>query len=209
MTTELFTLATRTAPGLARLQASLTKFSVPVTILGQNELGFRGFAWKWKSFIRAAKASSADTVIYCDGYDTICLDSLSSMATKFAGLAHPIIFSYEPRDQPEYWLGLCAGLVMANREAIVTVFDRIDLEEMMQDNFIDQEILQTMYARDSNVFTVDRQGVLFHTLGRLSPELAVSNNRLINPATGQAPSFVHAPYGWDLSKVEQWVNAQN
>jgi hypothetical protein len=45
----------------------------------------------------------------------------------------------------------------------------------------------------------------FHTLGPHSQELVASNNRLPNPTTGKAPSFVHGPQSRDLSKVEQWI----
>ena len=54
-------------------------------------------------------------------------------------------------------------------------------------------------------FKVDTEGVLFHTLGPRAPELVVKNNQLENPASGKAPSFVHGPNNWDLSKVEQWI----
>lgn len=59
-----------------------------------------------------------------------------------------------------------------------------------------------------NAFKVDTQGVLFHTIGPRSPELVVQNTRLVNPATDNAPSFVHGPNHGDLSNVEQWL-AQN
>jgi hypothetical protein len=62
-----------------------------------------------------------------------------------------------------------------------------------------------MYSWEPNVFKLDREGVLFHTLGPRSPELVASNGQLVNPTTGKSPSFVHAPNGWDLSKVEQWL----
>lgn len=87
-------MATRPTPGLLRLKKSFSKFSVPVTILGQNEPEYWGPGWKWKTFVRAAKASRADLVVFCDAYDSICLESLDSMLSKFATLSAPIIFSY-------------------------------------------------------------------------------------------------------------------
>jgi len=42
---------------------------------------------------------------------------------------------------------------------------------------------------------LDKQSAVFHTLGPRSPELVAHNNRLVNPATGLAPSFVRAPAG--------------
>ncbi|SRR6266487_3931183 len=209
MAIELFTVATAQTPGLARLQASLSKFGVPITILSENEPQFWGLCWKWKTFIRACKASSADVVIFCDGYDSLCLESLAGMAPKFASLGHPIVFSYEPQAQPEFWLELNTGLMMADRNALLAVFNDKTLEEFFPDHFNDQYQIQSMYSWEPTAFLVDRQGVLFHTLGPRSQELVVKNNRLENPNTGKSPSFVHGPNNWDLSKVEQWVNAQN
>src|ERR1044072_3922573 len=122
MATELFTVATKPDPGLTRLQASLTKFSVPLTVLGQNEAEYWGHCWRWKTVIRAARESSADIVMHCDGYDVMCLDSLSSVESKFASLNHPIVFGYEPQVQPEFWLGLQTGIMIAERDALIEVF---------------------------------------------------------------------------------------
>jgi hypothetical protein len=208
MGAEFFTVATQSTPGMARLQTSLSKFGVPITILGQNEPQFWGLGWKWKTFVRATRASSADTVVFCDGYDTVCLDSLSNITAKFATLSHPIVFSYEPHVQPEPWLSLNSGLMMAERDALIEVFDEGTLETLIPDHFNDQYQIQTLYSWKRNAFKVDTQGVLFHTIGPRSTALVVQNNRLVNPATGNAPSFVHAPNHGDLSNIEQWL-AQN
>ncbi len=209
MSTELFTVATQPTPGLVRLQASLSKSGTPITILGQTETQFWGFGWKWKSFVRATKASSADTVAFCDGYDTICLDSLQSMSAKFASLAHPIVFSYESQSQPEPWLALNSGLVMADRKALLEEFNDDTLESLFPDHFNDMYQIQSLFSWKPNTFKVDTQGVLFHTVSPRSPELAVKNNLLENPTTGKSPAFVHAPQNGDLSKVEQWLATQN
>ncbi len=209
MSTELFTVATKPTQGLARLQASLTKFGVPVTVLGQSEPQFLGLGWKWKAFVRGAKASSADTVAFCDGYDTICVDSLQDMTAKFASLAHPIVFSYEPHGQPEPWLSLNPGLMMADRNALLEEFNDELLEELIPDHFNDMYQIQSLYSWKPDTFKVDRDGVLFHTIGPRSPELVVKNNRLENLDTGKSPAFVHGPGNWDLSKVEQWLAASN
>jgi len=209
MSVELFTVATAQTPGLARLQASLSKLAVPITILGESEPQFWGLGWKWKTFIRACKTSAADTVVFCDGYDSLCLDSLTTMQTKFASLAHPIVFSYEPQAQPEPWLALNPGLMMADRNALLSVFDDGTLEALFPDHFNDMFQIQSLYSWKPDAFKVDTQGVLFHTVGPRSPELVIRNNRLENPDTGKSPSFVHGPNNGDLSKVEQWVNAQN
>jgi hypothetical protein len=67
---------------------------------------------------------------------------------------------------------------------------------------------ESLYGWKPNAFKVDTQGVLFHTLGPRSQALVVQNNGLVNPATGNAPCFVHAPNKGDLPNVEQWL-AQN
>ncbi len=208
MSAELFTVATQATSGLARLQSSLSKFAVPITILGQGEREYLGHGWRWKMFVRAAKASTADIVIHCDAYDSICLDSLSNLLAKFASLAHPLVFSHEPQSQPEPWLALNPGLMMADRHTLLTVFDNGTLEALFPDHFNDLYQIQSLYSWKPDAFKVDTQGVLFHTLGPRSPELVVQSNRLVNPMTGNAPCFVHAPNRGDLSSVEQWL-AQN
>lgn len=209
MSTELFTVVTRATPGLARLRASLDKFGLPITVLGTGEAEYWGHGWKWKTFIRAARASTADLVVHCDAYDSLCLTPLSELQAKFASLSHPIVFSYEPQAQPEFWLGLNSGLMMAERAALLKVFHERCLEEFFPDHFNDQYQIQAMYSWQPEAFKLDRDGILFHTLGPRSTNLTVRNNRLFNAATGAAPSFVHAPSGWDLSDVEQALATVN
>ena len=208
MSAELFTVATQSTPGLTRLQLSLSKFAVPITVLGQGEREYWGHGWRWKTFIRAAKTSTADIVIHCDAYDSLCLSSLADLTAKFASLSHPIVFSHEPQSQPEPWLALNPGLMMANRQALLAEFNDETLEALFPDHFNDLYQIQSLYGWKPNAFKVDTQGVLFHTLGPRSTALVVQNNRLVNPATGQSPAFVHGPNRWDLSSVEQWL-AQN
>ena len=207
MTAELFTVATKVTSGLERLQMSLAKFEVPMTILGQGEAEFWGYGWRWKTFIRALNDSASDTVVHCDAYDTMCLEPLDSLLAKFATFSHPIVFGYEAQDQPEFWLGLNPGLMMADRKALLDVFDDKTLEELFPNHFNDMYQLQSLYSWYPSTFTLDRQGTMFHTLSPRSPELVVQDNKLINPATGLAPSFIHAPYGRDLAKVEQFITA--
>jgi hypothetical protein len=209
MTAELFAVATKESPGLDRLNWSLSKFEVPITRLGQNEAEYWGHGWRWKTFIRAARGSSADIVIHCDAYDCICLSSMPDILGKFASLAHPIVFSYEHQEQPEFWLGLNSGLVIANREALVTAFDDQDLNAAFPNHLTNQYPLQRIFLRNPHLFKLDRDGILFHTLGLGSPELTVQDNRLINAFTGHSPSFVHGPRRGDLSSVEQWLASQN
>jgi len=208
MSAELFTVATQATPGLTRLHSSLSKFGASITLLGQGEREYWGHGWRWKTLIRAVKTSSADTVVFCDGYDSVCLESLANLLTKFASLSHPIVFSYEPHNQPEPWLALNPGLMVANRQALLTEFNDETLEALLPDHFNDMYQIQSLYSWRPGAFKVDTQGVLFHTLGPRSTELVVQNNRLVNPTTGNAPSFVHAPNRGDLSNVEQWL-AQN
>lgn len=207
MSVELFTVATRPTPGLARLQASLGKFGFPITILGQGEREYWGHGWRWKMFARAAKASTADIVMHCDGYDSICLSSVANLVTKFSSIGHPMVFSYEPQVQPEPWLALNPGLMIAERTAFAAVFDEGTLEALFPDHFNDLYQIQSLFAWKPQAFKVDTEGVLFHTLGPRAPELVAKNSRLENPNTGRAPSFVHGPNNWDLSKMEQWISA--
>lgn len=209
MTAGLFTVATQTTPGLQRLQRSLSKFGVPITVLGQTEPEFWGSGWRWRTFIRAAKASPADVVIHCDGYDSMCLEPLNGLLTKFVTLSHPIVFSYEPQDQPEFWLGLQPGLMIADRKELLAAFDDPTLEALFPDHFNDMYQLQSLYSWKPAAFLLDKQSAVFHTLGPRSEDLVVQNDRLVNPATGLAPSFVHAPAGWDLSKIEERLAAVN
>ena len=209
MTAELFTVATKATPGLERLQTSLAKFGVAITILGQNEPDYWGHGWKWKTFVRATKASTADVAIHCDAYDSVCLGPLADLVTKFTSLAHPLVFSYEPQAQPEFWLALNSGLLMADRTTLLNVFTDQTLDEFFPDHFNDQYQLQSMYSWNPAAFKLDQQGVLFHTLGPLSVDLVAKDKRLVNPVTGLAHSFVHAPNTWNMAIVDQWLASLN
>lgn len=209
MRIDAFTIATSPTAGLSRLTGSLAKVGFPVTLLGENEPTFRGYGWKWKTFVHAARRSVADTVMYFDGYDSVCMGPEAELPDKITELRHPIVFGNAPHVQPEWWLSLDAGLVVANREALVTVFHEKLLEEMFQDHVNDQEQLQSLFCWDRSVFALDLMGLVFHTICPRSPELVPRNNRLVNPETGRAPTFVHAPRNGDLSKVEQWLAASN
>lgn len=208
MSLEIFTVATKPTPDLLRFKASLAKFSLTVTVLGEGEAEYWGHGWRWKTFIRAVKASNANTVLHCDGYDSLCLSASSEVLTKFASLSRPIVFSYDPKSQSEPWLALQPGLMMADRVELLKVFDDETLEGLFPDHFNDMYQIQSLYSWKPDAFKLDAQGVLFHTIGPRSPELVTRNNRLVNPDTSQSPAFVHAPHRGDLSKVEQWLTAR-
>jgi hypothetical protein len=99
--------------------------------------------------------------------------------------------------------------MMADRVELLKVFDDGTLEALFPNHFNDLYQIQSLYAWKPAAFKVDTQEILFHTVSARSPELTVQNNRLVNPDTGKSPSFVHAPNHGDLSKVEQWLAAQN
>ena len=205
MEAEVFTIATRSTPGFVRLLRSVAKFGVHLTILARNEARYFGGAWRWKQFIQGVKASRARIVIHCDAYDTVCLEPLGCLLEKFAGSSHAILFSYEDKEQPQFWLGLQPGLMMANREALLAAFTDQILNEFFPDHFSDQQQIQTLYSWKPDSFILDKEGAIFYTLGRRSPELVVNRQRLVHPVTGLSPSFVHGPHRWDMSKIEQWI----
>lgn len=209
MAAELFTIATQPKPGLERLRKSLSLFGVPITTLGKDEPGYWGHCWRWKTFIRAVKASRADTVIHCDGYDTVCLGPLTDLLTKFASLGHPIVFSSELQEHSEFGPALQPGLMIAEREALARVFDDQLLHDFFPDHFNDQCQLQAIHSWHPGWFKLDTESHLFYTLNRYSLNLLERDGRLLNPHTGIAPSFVHAPNNWDLANVEQWLAKAN
>jgi hypothetical protein len=96
-------------------------------------------------------------------------------------------------------------LKIANRKALLSLFDDAPLEALFPDHFNDFYQIQSMYSWNRAAFAVDLEGVMFYTLGPHATALRVQNNRLVNPDSGIAPSFVHAPNNWDLSSVEQWL----
>ena len=69
--------------------------------------------------------------------------------------------------------------------------------------------IQSLYSWKPAAFLLDKQSAVFHTLGPRSADLVVQDNRLVNPAIGLAPCFVHVLSGWDLSKIEQWLEGVN
>ena len=65
-----------------------------MTVLGANESRFQGYAWKWTSFVRGARQRTADTVVFRDGYDSVCLGPMAEIPAKFEELGHPIALSF-------------------------------------------------------------------------------------------------------------------
>src|SRR5205085_1106589 len=105
--------------------------------------------------------SSAETVMHCDGYDSVCLQPFSALLEKFAAMSQPIVFAYELQSQPEYWLALQTGLMIANRDALLSVFDDATLEALFPDHFNDLYQIQSMYSWNRAAFALDLEGTMF------------------------------------------------
>ncbi len=155
--------------------------------------------------MRAAHASQANVLIHTDAYDCVCLQPLGELLEKFQALKHPIVFSFEGHHQPEYWLALNSGLVVAHREAFLDVFALDGLEECFPDHFNDQNQIQMLYSWHPEWFSLDTDSRLFYTQTPRVPPLVQRGGSLVNPLTGTKPSFVHGPHNSDLSNVDEWI----
>lgn len=204
MKAELFTIATEPTAGLARLQKSLAAFGVPITLLGQGNY-YAGHCWRWKTFISAARSSQADVVIHCDAYDSICLATLDEMLNRFASLAHPIVFSCWPSFGPGLSRVLNPGLMMAQRETLVSVFNDELFDTFFPDHFNDETQINSLHGWNPGQFKADEEEQLFHIAGPGSAALMESNGRLVN-ASGVSPCFVHGPNRWDISDTADWLD---
>jgi len=183
---EVFTVATDRNTGFTRFDASLARFAVRPIVLGTGEI-FHGYAWRFKKLVRAVRDSVATVILFADAYDTLCLESPSLALEKFAAFNHPIVFSFEPQSQPEPYLALNAGLMIANREAFLEVFTDRVLEALFPDHFNDQLQLQAMLSWQPDLLRLDRNSEIFFTSLSGTP---------IPP--GRTPTFIHAPYNGSL-----------
>ena len=135
----------------------------------------------------------------------MALEPLDEALAGFRAFAHPIVFSCEPPEHPEFDHALNPGLMIAERRALWDAFvDRI-LEDLFPDHFNDMFQIQSMHGRAPGAFMLDRAGSIFHTLEPRSPQLVQQEHKLINARTGLAPCFVHAPNGWAMSAIDEWL----
>jgi hypothetical protein len=200
MDLEIFTVATEETPGFRCLMRSLDACGFAPSVLGLG-LPVLGLCWKFKQFIYAARASAAATVLFADGYDTICLEPAPLVLEKFRALGHPIVFSFEHQARPEFYLALNSGLIIADRLALVGMFPNALLDELFPNHFNDQLQLQLLWSWHPDRFRLDTESRLFYSQCPLAPDLVLSDGRFVNPRTGLAPSFVHGPGRASLRNV--------
>ena len=168
---------------------------------------WRGFGWRFKRIMAAMKTLNTDLVLHADAFDAICLEDLPAIIDKFAAFNHPWVFSFEQWPQPEEYLHLNCGMWMANRDyALSTITDKW-LDEFFPDHFQDQYQMQAIYSWHPDWFKLDKESRLFYTQNPYAPKVVEQNGKVVNPDSGIAPSFVHAPNNGDLSNVEAWLAA--
>jgi hypothetical protein len=189
-TVQIFTVATERNAGLDRFSASLTRFAAQPVVCGRGEF-FHGYAWRFKKLVAAVREATADVVVFADAYDSVCLEDPALALERFAALGHPIVFSFEAQKQPEPYLGLNAGLMIAERAGFLDVFTDKLLEELFPDHFNDQIQLQTMLSWVPDLFRLDIHSEIFFTS---------LNGRAFAPSA--KPVFVHGPYGGSLEWLE-------
>lgn len=198
MNLQIFTVATDRNDGFFRFEASLTRFAVRPTVPGVGET-FHGYAWRFKKLVRAARQSASPVILFADAYDTICLAPPLLALEKFAAFNHPIVFSFEPQQQPEPYLALNAGLMIARREAFLDLFTDKVLEDLFPDHFNDQLQLQAMLSWQPDLFRLDTNSDLFFTSLSGAPV-----------PTGRTPTLIHAPYNGPFhnsvtTEVTRWL----
>jgi hypothetical protein len=189
---EVFTVATERNEGFLRFSSSLARFGMVPALRGVGEF-FHGYGWRFKKLVSAVRNSLAEVVLFADAFDTVCLESPLVALERFAAFHHPIVFSFEPQSQPEPYLALNAGLMIAERAAFLDVFTDRVLEELFPDHFNDQIQLQALLSWQPDLFRLDAGSQIFFTSlgGEPSP-------------AGATPVFVHAPYGGSLD----WLNSR-
>jgi|SRR5437016_2713392 len=96
---------------------------------------------------------------------------------------------------------------MARRDYALDIMTDALLADFFPDHFNDQFQIQALYSWHPDWFKLDKESRLFYTQNPLAADLVARNARLVNPLTGIAPSFVHAPNNSDLTNVETWLAA--
>jgi hypothetical protein len=187
---EVFTVATERNAGFFRFGASLAAFALQPTVLGTGET-FYGYAWRFKKLVHAVRQSSSTTILFADAYDTLCLASPLLALERFQLFGHPIVFSFEPQRQPEPYLALNAGLMIADRTVFLNVFTDRLFEELFPDHFNDQLQLQALLSWQPALFHIDVDSQIFFTSLAGAPIPA-----------GRNPIWVHAPYGGSLNQFK-------
>jgi hypothetical protein len=189
---EIFTVATERNAGFERFYSSVARFGVRPKVCGIGEF-FHGYAWRFKRLIAAARESVAEVVLFADAFDSVAIEDPTVAVGRFSALGHPIVFSFEPQRQPEPYLALNAGLMIADRGALLELFTDRVLDELFPDHFNDQLQLQAMLSWQPDLFRVDVESQIFYTSISGAP---------FSP--GPKPVFVHGPYGSSLD----WLKPQ-
>jgi hypothetical protein len=189
---EVFTVATERNEGFLRFSSSLARFAVVPNLSGVGEF-FHGYGWRFKKLVSSVRTSLAEVILFADAFDTVCLEPPLLALERFAALQHPIVFSFEPQSQPEPYLGLNAGLMIAEKTAFLDVFNDRVLDELFPDHFNDQIQLQALLSWQPDLFRLDVASQIFFT-----------SLRGASYPVGATPVFVHAPYGGSLD----WLNSR-
>lgn len=199
MTSEIITIATHETDGLARLVESIDRVGSSLTVEGFGEF-FAGFGWRFKKLKKAIEESQAEIIIHCDAFDVVCVEPIDTLIDRFSNMKDPILFSSERNAQPEPWLWVNPALMITRRDAFLDYFTDARLEACLPDHFNDMFVLQNLYAQDK-AFAIDFDNVCFFTQVP-NKLLSVRNAALIDPVSGNSPTFVHGPQKMDLSNVE-------
>lgn len=169
-----------------------------------------------------ARRSRKTHVVFVDGFDSIFLDSIDELATRFKELDHQFVvsgsvnldpakeliasFPYSESGSPFRFPN--SGFFIAEIDYFMALMKRFSFGEQDQCGpFNDREWFQFIYASCSWAIKVDTESVLSITLDKAERYFEVNGVRVVNKISGKAPVVVHGSGGFDLSPVFEQLSS--
>lgn len=194
--------------------ASLARFADTPTVLGMHEPwhGLMTKAFLYRNWLRARKNKS-DRLILCDAWDIVfalhphgigdrCAERFGKDAVVFNGekACWPRADLSETFPDTGPWRYLNCGFICGPSDAILTMFETMDLEaigvdrkeggRMIEPN--DQGEFQALFQKQPVKMVVDGSCHLAQTLSACSlDEFDLSGQNIVNRVTGTTPGVLH------------------
>lgn len=190
---------------------SLRRFGHEATVLGFGE-PYRGMMSRLKLPLAHMRTITDKHVLITDCWDMLFLRSPEEIVERFTGFGAPVVFSAERtlfpvKDYGEYPVApndcryLNAGFIVAEREALIALFDHLKIDEQCDDfqkesgewqHFSEQELLHHAFVEQFVPMVLDYGSELCQSMFKtLTGEICFTVDGVVNTLTGSHPMVLH------------------
>lgn len=205
---------------------SLDRLGTTPVILGYGE-PYKGMMSRLRLPLEYMCTISDEHVILTDCWDVLFLRSPEDIIQRFKEFGKPIVISAERTLFPEKDYGqypespndvryLNAGFIVAEREALISLFDHLRIDAQPDDfqredgswqHFSEQELLHHAYVEQFIPIALDHDSEICQNMFRtLGGEICFTADGVVNTVTNSHPMVLH----WNgPAKTEAWVLPQD